>query len=39
VEIENFFATYKMLETKESHVEGWKGAGEARAVVKKYSVE
>lgn len=36
VEIENFFATYKMLEEKESSVEGWKGAGEAREVLTKY---
>jgi inorganic pyrophosphatase len=36
VEIENFFNTYKLLEGKESYVEGWKGAEEARAVLKRY---
>jgi inorganic pyrophosphatase len=36
VEIENFFNIYKTLEAKESHVEGWKGAAEARAVLNKY---
>jgi inorganic pyrophosphatase len=28
-EIKNFFATYKMLEGKETQVEGWQGAREA----------
>lgn len=37
-EIENFFDTYKLLEDKESYVEGWRGAEEARAVLKKYQV-
>jgi starch synthase len=36
LEIENFFATYKTLECKETQMEGWKGAEEARAVLKKY---
>jgi len=36
VEIENFFNTYKLLEGKESYVEGWKGAEEARAVLERY---
>lgn len=35
-EIENFFATHKMLKEKESSVEGWKDAGEARKVLTKY---
>lgn len=38
VEIDNFFNIYKTLEDKESSVEGWKGAEEARAVLKKYSL-
>lgn len=38
IEIENFFDTYKLLETKESHVEGWRGADEARDVLKRYSL-
>ena len=36
-EIENFFATYKMLENKKSIVEGWRGSEEARAVIEKYT--
>jgi inorganic pyrophosphatase len=32
-EIRNFFATYKMLEGKETQVEGWQGAQEAWAVL------
>jgi inorganic pyrophosphatase len=36
-EIENFFNTYKMLERKESSVEGWRGGEEARAIIKKYT--
>ncbi len=36
-EIENFFDTYKMLEDKETQVEGWKGADEAKAILAKYS--
>lgn len=36
-EIENFFNTYKMLERKESSVEGWGGSEEARAIIKKYT--
>ena len=32
-EIKNFFATYKMLEGKDTHVEGWQGASEAWAVL------
>lgn len=35
-EIENFFATYKLLEGKESVVEGWQGAAEARALLERY---
>jgi len=35
-EIENFFATYKMLEGKETTVKGWGGIKEARKVLKKY---
>ena len=38
LEIDNFFNIYKTLEGKESSVEGWKGAEEARAVLKKYSL-
>ncbi len=30
VEIENFFLTYKKLETKEVYSEGWRGAEQAR---------
>jgi len=36
VEIENFFDTYKLLEGKETQVEGWRGAEEARAVLERY---
>lgn len=36
VEIENFFDTYKLLEGKETHVEGWRGADEARQVLAQY---
>jgi inorganic pyrophosphatase len=39
VEIENFFATYKVLEGKESCVERRGDAEEARAVLKKYSCQ
>jgi len=39
VEIENFFNIYKTLEKKEISVEGWRGAGEARAVLRKYSLK
>ena len=39
VEIENFFATYKMLEKKESSVQGWAGAKEAKKVLKKYWIK
>jgi len=38
LEIKNFFDTYKMLEGKESHVEGWKDADFARSLLKKYSI-
>ncbi len=37
-EIENFFDTYKLLEDKESYVQGWRGAEEARTVLRKYQV-
>jgi inorganic pyrophosphatase len=37
-EIENFFDTYKLLEEKESVVEGWRGLEEALAALKKYRV-
>ena len=37
VEIENFFSMYKELERgKQTHVEGWKNAEEAKAVLSKY---
>ncbi len=36
VEIENFFNTYKVLEGKETHVEEWEGAEQAKAVLKRY---
>lgn len=36
VEIENFFDTYKLLEGKETVVEGWQDAREARAVLERY---
>ncbi|MBC7223264.1 MAG: inorganic diphosphatase [Anaerolineae bacterium] len=36
VEIENFFDTYKLLEGKETHVEGWRDATEARRVLARY---
>ena len=39
LEIRNFFDTYKLLEGKESQVEGWKDAQEARAILKKYMKE
>jgi inorganic pyrophosphatase len=36
-EFENFFGTYKLLEkNKESHVECWKGSGEALTVLDRY---
>lgn len=35
-EIENFFATYKLLEKKETHVESWQDSSAARAVLTKY---
>jgi inorganic pyrophosphatase len=34
-EIRNFFATYKMLEGKETHVERWHFAGEAWEVLRR----
>jgi inorganic pyrophosphatase len=37
-EIKNFFATYKMLEDKETQVEGWQGATEAWAVLRRCGV-
>lgn len=37
LEIENFFSTYKELEKKETHIEGWRSSQEARKVLKKYS--
>lgn len=37
-EIENFFDTYKLLEKKESYVEGWRGTEEAQSVLRKYQV-
>ncbi len=37
VEIENFFSVYKELEGgKETHLQGWKEAKEARGVLEKY---
>jgi len=39
LEIRNFFGTYKLLEGKESLVEDWKNAKEARAILKKYLKE
>ena len=39
LEIRNFFGTYKLLEGKESLVEDWKNAREARAILKKYIKE
>ena len=35
-EISNFFETYKVLEGKETRIEGWKGAATARKLLKKY---
>jgi len=35
-EIENFFNTYKVLEGKETHVEDWRGSGEAKEVLRRY---
>ncbi|MDD5556226.1 MAG: inorganic diphosphatase [bacterium] len=37
-EIENFFDTYKVLERKETHIEGWLGADAAREVLEKYTL-
>ncbi len=37
LEIRNFFDTYKLLEGKAVAVEGWQGAKEARALLKKYA--
>jgi inorganic pyrophosphatase len=39
VEIENFFNTYKLLEDKETYVEGWQGADEAREILAKYRLD
>jgi inorganic pyrophosphatase len=39
LEIRNFFGTYKLLEGKESLVEDWKNAKEAKAILKKYMKE
>ncbi len=36
-EIENFFATYKVLEEKETRVEGWRDAATARDTLARYS--
>ena len=36
VEIENFFNTYKVLEGKETYVEKWEGAQQARLVLQRY---
>jgi inorganic pyrophosphatase len=36
-EIQNFFATYKMLEdSKDAEVQGWKGPEEAKALIEQY---
>ena len=35
-EISHFFDTYKLLEGKETKVEGWEGAGKARGILRKY---
>ena len=35
-EIENFFNTYKMLEGKETRIEDWFGAEQARKVIRMY---
>ncbi|MCX6339137.1 MAG: inorganic diphosphatase [Candidatus Aureabacteria bacterium] len=37
-EIENFFGTYKLLEHKDTSIEGWKGAEAALEILKKYSL-
>lgn len=38
-EIRNFFATYKMLEGKETWIEGWKGNKAAFDVLSKYFID
>jgi inorganic pyrophosphatase len=38
-EIENFFATYKTLEEKETEIAGWAGAAHAIEVIHEFSVE
>jgi inorganic pyrophosphatase len=35
-EIENFFATYKALEGKQTTIEGWSGVEEARRLLSSY---
>jgi inorganic pyrophosphatase len=35
-EIEHFFETYKLLEGKETHVEGWRDAAHAREILDRY---
>lgn len=35
-EISHFFDTYKLLEGKETRVEGWEGAEKARGTLRKY---
>jgi inorganic pyrophosphatase len=38
-EIENFFSTYKRLErSKESRVDGWRGADEARQALRRWRI-
>jgi inorganic pyrophosphatase len=32
-EIENFFATYKLLEEKDTELHGWEGAESARRII------
>jgi inorganic pyrophosphatase len=39
LEIENFFKTYKMLEGKETVIEGWSDIKDARRTLKKYMSE
>lgn len=39
VEIENFFDTYKLLESKTSEVQGWLGAEAAHQILRQYRVE
>ena len=39
IEIENFFNTYKLLEHKETEVEGWQGVRKAWEILERYRLD